>query len=93
MTTISAKPDRITADSKSTSTVQAMDANNNKETASCGTVKLALPTSGSLSAVQDNRDGTYTAALTSGKMAGKVNITGTIGGTPIGKSTSVTIDP
>ena len=46
---------------------------------------------GSLGSVTDNGNGTYTAILTAPITAGTANITGTIGGTAIGHTASVTL--
>jgi len=93
-TTISANPASITANGTSTSTVtvQAKDANNNNFVTSGGTVTLST-SAGLLGSVTDNQNGTYTATLTSSSTAGTANITGTIAGTAIGHSTSVTFAP
>ena len=89
-TVISASPSSLTADGTSTSTitVQAKDVTDNNLTGSGGLVTLAT-TLGSLSAVTDNGNGTYTATLTSSVVAGTAGVTGTIGGTAIGHTSSV----
>jgi len=83
-TTITANPIAITADGQSTSTitVQAKDANGNNLAAGGDAVVLAT-TLGALGAVADNGDGTYTATLTAGVVAGTATITGTINGAAI----------
>ena len=70
-TTITANPIAITADGQSTSTitVQAKDANGNNLQGGGDAVVLAT-TLGALGAVADNNDGTYTATLTAGVVAG-----------------------
>ena len=92
--TITAAPGSITADGASTSTitVRAKDVNDNTLAASAGGVTLAT-TSGSLSAVTDNHDGTYTATLTSSTQVGTASVTGTIAGTAIGHPTTVAFAP
>jgi hypothetical protein len=89
-TVISANPVSIAANGVSTLTVtvQARDANNNNLTSSGGAMVLNT-TSGSLSSVIDNGNGTYTATLTASTTVGLVNITGTIAGTTIGNPISV----
>ena len=82
--TITASPTSIAADGTTTSTitVQLKDANGNNLTASGGTVLLTT-TLGTLSAVTDNGNGTYTATLTSATTAGTATISGTLAGTAI----------
>ena len=95
-TTITAAPSMIPADgaSVSTITVQAKDANGDPITTSAGTVTLQrLPALGVLSAVTDNGDGTYTATLTAGTVAGSVTITGTLNGNPITDDEIVVLEP
>ena len=69
--TISASPTSIPADGSSTSmiTVQIKDASGTAVTEGGDAVELAT-TAGTLSAVTDNGDGTYTATLTAGSTAG-----------------------
>ncbi len=74
----------------STITVTVRDSNGNLIGASAGTVTLST-TLGSLSAVIDHDDGTYTAVLTAGSTAGTAVITGTLNGTAIADSATVTI--
>ena len=83
-TTITANPTSIAADGTTTSTITAQlkDANGNNLTTSGGTVVLAT-TLGTLSAVTDNGDGTYTATLTSATTAGTATISGTLAGAAI----------
>jgi adhesin/invasin len=77
--TISASPSSITADGSSTSTitVQAKDANSNFETTGGDTVALAT-SAGNLSGVTDNKNGTYTARLTSATTAQSADVSATI---------------
>ena len=77
--TITASPATITADGSSTSaiTVQLIDANGNTLISNGGTVVLAT-SSGSISAVTPNGDGTYSATLTSATNVGTATITGTL---------------
>ena len=92
-TTITANPIAITADGQSTSTitVQAKDANGNNLAAGGDAVVLAT-TLGALGAVADNNDGTYTATLTAGVVAGTATITGTINGAAITDDADVTLN-
>ncbi|MGH3071841.1 MAG: beta strand repeat-containing protein [Gaiellaceae bacterium] len=78
--TISASPTSIVADGSSTSaiTVQLKDVAGNDLTGSGGVVALGLVGAGSLSAVTDNGDGTYSATLTSPVMVGSATVTGTL---------------
>jgi hypothetical protein len=91
-TTITANPIAITADGQSTSTitVQAKDANGNNLAAGGDAVILAT-TLGALGAVADNGDGTYTATLTAGVVAGVARITGLLNGQEILSSAEVEI--
>ncbi len=83
-TAISASPSVILNDGFSTSTitVQLKDSEGNNRTVGGETVALST-TSGSLSPVTDNADGTYTATLTSSVIAGIATVTGTLDGTAI----------
>lgn len=78
-TLISASPTVIFNDGFATSTitVQVKDAEGNNRTTGGATVALST-TSGSLSSVTDNSNGTYTATLTSSVIAGTATITGTL---------------
>lgn len=93
-TTITANPASLTADSRSASTltVQAKDTSGNNLITSGGTVTFSA-TSGSVSGVVDNSDGTYTAILTSPTVPGTVSVTGTIAGAVIGHPATVTFTP
>ena len=81
---ITAAPTTITADGVSTSTItiQLVDADGNNLITGGDTVVLAT-TLGSLSAVVDNLNGTYTATLTSGLTLGTATISGTVNGNAI----------
>ncbi|MEJ2184431.1 MAG: Ig-like domain-containing protein, partial [Gemmatimonadota bacterium] len=74
----------------STITVTVRDANGNLLGASAGTVTLST-TLGSLSAVVDHNDGTYTATLTAGTTAGTATVTGSLNGVAIADTATVTI--
>ncbi|MFV1884468.1 MAG: DUF2341 domain-containing protein [Balneola sp.] len=78
-TTISANPTVIFNDGFSTSTitVQVKDSEGNNRTVGGATIVLST-TDGSLSAVTDNGNGTYTATLTSSVVEGTATITGTL---------------
>jgi adhesin/invasin len=88
--TIAAAPATVTADgtSSATITVQARDAADTPETAGGAAVALAT-TRGTLSAVRDDGDGTYTATLTSSQ-AGVAVVTATLDGAGVTGSASVT---
>ena len=88
--TITASPVRILADGSSTSTitVQLKDVNGNNLSAGGNTVVLSTD-AGSLSAVNDNGDGTYTAVLTSSSVVETATITGTLDGLSISDTASV----
>ncbi|MDR9417979.1 Ig-like domain-containing protein [Gracilimonas sp.] len=75
--TISASPSTITADGVSTSTitVQLKDNSGTNLTESAGDVSLSNSGTGTLSAVTDNDDGSYTATLTAPLTAGSAVIT------------------
>ncbi len=83
-TTITALPMSVPADGASTSTitVQAKDAHDNNLTSSGGVVTLSTD-HGSLSAVTNLNNGTYTATLTASNAIETATITGTIGGNSI----------
>ncbi|MEE9131969.1 MAG: Ig-like domain-containing protein, partial [Gemmatimonadota bacterium] len=77
--TITAAPSAIAADGASTSTVtvQLKDAGGNDLTVGGDAVTLATDL-GTLGAVTDNGDGSYTATLTSSTTAGAATVTGTV---------------
>jgi hypothetical protein len=89
--TIAASPAGIPADGASTSTitVHARDAYNNALTTSGGTVALSNAGTGTLSAVTDVGDGSYTATLTAPVAVGSASITATLGGVAIPGSAAV----
>jgi adhesin/invasin len=78
-TTIEVAPASVTADGVSTAvvTVTVRDASGNPRTGGGDLVEL-VTTLGTLSAVTDEGDGTYTATLTSGTSTGTATITGTV---------------
>jgi len=92
--TITAGSTSIVANGSSTSTitVRLKDALGNNLTGSGGTVALST-TSGTLSSVTDNANGTYTATLTSGTTTGTATITGTLTGSALLSSATVTLTP
>ena len=92
--TITASPSSIVADGTTTSaiTVQLKDVNGNNLTSGGATITLST-TLGTLSAVTDNNNGTYTATLTSAKSAGTATITGTLGGAAIADNEAVAFTP
>ena len=83
-TTITALPTSVPSDGVSTSTitVQAKDAQDNNLTSSGGVVTLSTD-HGSLSAVTNNNNGTYTATLTASNAIETATVSGTIGGNAI----------
>lgn len=90
--TIDADPESILADGVSTSTitVQLMDPRGDPLTSGGHTVTLSS-TSGTLSDVSDEGDGSYTASLTSGFLAlGTAVVTGQVNGEDIDDSAEVT---
>ncbi|HET7321359.1 MAG TPA: invasin domain 3-containing protein, partial [Longimicrobiaceae bacterium] len=91
-TTITASPDSILADGKSASivTVQLRDVFGNDLNEGGAKVTLAT-TTGELSALLDNGDGTYTAKLTSTWVAGSAVISGVLNGEPIVDTDTVAI--
>lgn len=90
--TISASPSSIVANGTSTSTItiQLKDASGNNLTTSGGTVTVNT-TDGTLGAVVDNNDGTYTVILTSDNTAGTATISFDINGTTATNTTTVTL--
>ncbi len=90
--TISALPLSIVADGVAASTisVQLKDAVGNDVVGSGGIVALSRSGTGSLSAVTDNGDGTYTATLTSPTAVGSATISGTLNGAALADSELVT---
>ena len=90
--TISASPTSIVANGASTSaiTVQLKDAAGNDLAGSGGTVALGLTGTGSLSAVTDNSDGTYSAMLTSPTAVGSGTVTGTLNAAALAATAGVT---
>ncbi|NUT55306.1 MAG: hypothetical protein HOQ03_04900, partial [Thermoleophilia bacterium] len=90
--TMSTSPTSIVANGSSTSaiTVRLKDAAGNDLAGSGGTVALGLTGAGSLSAVTDNGDGTYSATLTSPTAVGSATVTGTLNGSPLAATASVT---
>lgn len=84
----------ILADGTATSsvTVTIADTKGTKFTASAGTVALVSTGAASVSAVTDNGDGTYAATVTN-STAETVTISGTLSGTAITDTASITFDP
>ena len=93
-TIIDRNPDTITADGSSTATITvlAFDAGGNRLRMGGATVALQT-TLGSLSAVTDNHDGSYTATLTAGTVSGNATVTGKINGNPITDVAGVDLEP
>ena len=90
--TMAASPTSIVANGSSTSTitVRLKDAAGNDLAGSGGTVALGLTGTGSLSAVTDNGDGTYTATLTAPTAVGGATVTGTLNAAALAATASVT---
>ena len=90
--TITASPTSIVANGSSTSaiTVRLKDAAGNDLAGSGGIVALGLSGTGSLSAVTDNGNGTYTATLTSPATVGSATVTGTLNAAALAASAGVT---
>ena len=90
-TVIAANPTSIPANGTSGSeiTVEVFDAVGNPRTAGGDDVELET-TLGTLSSVEDNGDGTYTATLTAGSSTGTATISGTVEGNPIADTATVT---
>ncbi|MFE8072492.1 FG-GAP-like repeat-containing protein [Marinobacteraceae bacterium S3BR75-40.1] len=90
---ISASPATVTADGTiATVTVQAVDANGNNLTTGGDTIALSQNGSATLGNVTDNGDGTYTAAINS-TVAETVTVSGTLNGSTISDTASVTFTP
>ncbi|MGH7570617.1 MAG: invasin domain 3-containing protein [Gemmatimonadota bacterium] len=91
---ITASQASIPADGMSASqiTVRLRDAFGNPLTTGGADVDLAT-TLGSLSAVSDEGDGTYTATLTAGTAPGTATVSGTVGGDDIDDTVTVQITP
>ena len=89
--TIGAAPGSIAADGSSTSaiTVRLKDAYGNSLTGSGGAVTLST-TGGTLSAVTDNGNGTYSATLTAPTIVGGGTVSGTVNGTAITSTAALT---
>lgn len=90
--TITASPSSITANGTSTSaiTVQLKDRYGNSLTTGGAAVTLSR-TLGTIGAVIDNGNGTYSAVLTAATLAGPATITGSIDGTAISETATVTL--
>ena len=88
--TITAGAASLTADGTSTTvvTVRLKDTFGNPLGASGGVVALST-TLGTLSAVVDRADGTYTATLTAGTLSGTATITGTLDGSALANTAQV----
>lgn len=89
--TINASPASIIAGGSSTITVQLNDQDGNPLTSSGGAVALSTDL-GSVGAVTDNGDGSYTATFES-TTAGTATITGTLDGATISDAASVDVSP
>ncbi|MFM7135836.1 MAG: invasin domain 3-containing protein [Planctomycetota bacterium] len=87
----------LTADGSSTTTltIQLKDARGSNLVRSGGTVTFAplAAGQGTLGAVTDNNDGSYTVTYTAGTVAAPVTITPRLNGTPFTNTTTVTLTP
>ncbi len=92
--TLAASPTSITADGTSTSTltVQLRDQYGNNLGSGGGTVALSA-TAGTLSAVTDNGNGTYTATLTAPTTTGSATVSGTLNGGALASTAAVAFVP
>ncbi|HEX2188410.1 MAG TPA: invasin domain 3-containing protein [Longimicrobiaceae bacterium] len=92
--TLAASPGSITADGTSTATltVQLRDVYGNPLSAGAGSVALGT-TGGTLSAVTDNGDGSYTATLTAPTATGTATVSGTLDGAALGNTETVSFVP
>ncbi len=93
-TTITASPTSVTADgtTSSTITVQAKDASGSNLSTGGLTVTLSENGNGLISTITDNLDGTYTATITN-TTAETITISGTIGGSTITSTETITFTP
>ncbi|MBI4543961.1 MAG: Ig-like domain-containing protein, partial [Gemmatimonadetes bacterium] len=92
--TVGVNPSTIGADGTSTATitVQLKDAYGNNLTSSGGTVTVAS-TLGTVSAVTDNGNGSYTATLTAGTTGGTARVTAGLDGANLASEATVTFTP
>ena len=89
--TIGASPGSITADGSSTTTITVGLKDVFGTSLSAGGATVALSTTGgTLSAVTDNGNGTYTATLTAPSIVGSGVVSGTVNGTAIVSTATVT---
>ena len=93
--TVTAAPTSLEANDMaiSTLTVQLKDAAGNNLTSSGGVVTFAAldANQGSIGAVTDNADGTYTATYTAGTLAGPVTVTPSVDGVSFTNTVSITL--
>ncbi len=91
---ITANPTAIKADGSSTSTITVQLKDSNGNNLSAGGDEVVLTTSaGSLSAVTDNGDGSYTSTLTSSTSVATASITGSVNSASITDTESVSFTP
>ncbi len=88
--TLSTDTTSLPADGTSTATltVQLKDQHGNNRTSGGANVVLNT-TGGTLSAVTDNSNGTYTATLTAPSTIGSATVSGTVGGTALGNTVTI----
>ena len=86
--TLVANPTAVTVGGTSTITVQLRDASGNVLTTSGGLVALSA-SSGSLSAVTDHSNGTYSATLTAPTTPGTITVSGTLAGNALTATATV----
>jgi len=88
---LSVASNAVSTDSSTTVTVQAKDANGNNLTSGGDTVVISS-TFGSVSAVTDNGDGTYTATLTS-TTTGSATVSASLNGGTVGNVANINFVP
>src|SRR4029079_7918172 len=88
--TLVASPTTVTVGGSSTVTVQLRDASGNALTTSGGVVALAT-SAGTLTAVTDNGNGSYTATLTAPASPGSITVSGTLGGSALSGTATITV--
>src|SRR6185369_9407160 len=88
--TLVANLSAVTVGGSTLITVQLRDASGNALTSSGGVVVLST-SAGTLTAVTDNGNGTYTATLTAPAAPGTFTVTGTLGGNALTATAIVTV--
>jgi len=94
MSTITASPTSIVADGSASATITVHLKDGSGDDLTTGGDAVVLMTSlGTLSAVTDLDDGTYTATLTAGPTPGTATVTGTVNEEPIATNATVNLTP